>query len=68
MERESVLHGINSLQSFKMLTLKPNGQIKTWVRTTENHPIHQSLSGQPWRADMSTHVCYDNSFVGGHRK
>jgi hypothetical protein len=42
MERESVLHGINSLQSFETLPLKPNGQIKTWVRTTENHPIHQS--------------------------
>jgi hypothetical protein len=42
MERESVLHGINSLQSFETLPLKPNGQIKTWVRTIENHPIHQS--------------------------
>ena len=28
MERESVLHGINSQQSFEALPLKPNGQIK----------------------------------------
>jgi hypothetical protein len=40
-ERESMLHGINSLQSFKTLPLKPNSKIKTWVRMTENH-IHQS--------------------------
>ena len=42
MERERVLHDINSQQSFKALPLKPNGQIKTWVRPTEYHPIQQS--------------------------
>ena len=42
MERESVLHDINSQQSFEALPLKPNGQSKTWVRTTESHPIQQS--------------------------
>jgi hypothetical protein len=42
MERESVFHDNNSLQSLEMLPLKPNSQIKTWVRTTENHPIHQT--------------------------
>jgi hypothetical protein len=39
MERESVLHGINSLQSFETLPLKSNGQIKTLVRTTENYNL-----------------------------
>jgi hypothetical protein len=42
MKRESMLHGISSQQTFEVLPLKPNGHIKTWVRTTENHPIHQS--------------------------
>ena len=35
-------HDINSQQSFETLPLKPNGQSKTWVRTTESHPIQQS--------------------------
>jgi hypothetical protein len=43
MERESVLHDINPQQSFEALPLKPNGQTKTQVRTTESHPIEPSL-------------------------
>jgi hypothetical protein len=43
MERESVLHDISCQQIFEVLPLKPNGQTKTWVRTTESHPIQQSL-------------------------
>jgi hypothetical protein len=39
MERESVLHDINRQQSFEALPLKPNGQTKTRVRTTEFHLI-----------------------------
>jgi hypothetical protein len=35
-------HDINSQQSFEALPLKPNGQSKTRVRTTESHPIQQS--------------------------
>jgi hypothetical protein len=42
MERESVPHDINIQQSFEVLPLKPNGQIKTRVRITEPHPIQQS--------------------------
>jgi hypothetical protein len=42
MEQESELRGINSQQSFEALSLKLNGQIKTWMRMTEYHPIHQS--------------------------
>jgi hypothetical protein len=43
MEREITSHGENSKQSFATLPLKPNGQIKTWVRLTESHLIQQSL-------------------------
>jgi hypothetical protein len=43
MERESVSHDINSQQSFEAPPLKPNGQRKIRVRTTESHPIQQSL-------------------------
>jgi hypothetical protein len=42
MERESIPHDGNSQQSFAALPLKPNGQRKTRVRTTESHPIQQS--------------------------
>jgi hypothetical protein len=42
MERESIPHDGNSQQSFAALPLKPNGQRKTWVRTTESQPIQQS--------------------------
>ena len=35
-------HDINSQQNFEAFPLKPNGQSKTWVRTTESHPIQQS--------------------------
>jgi hypothetical protein len=42
MKQESVLHDINSQRSFEVLPLKPNGQRKTWVRTTESHPIQHS--------------------------
>jgi hypothetical protein len=35
-------HDINSQQSFDALPLKPNGQRKTWERTTEFHPIQRS--------------------------
>jgi hypothetical protein len=31
-------HDINSQQSFETLSLKPNGQNKTWVATTESLP------------------------------
>jgi hypothetical protein len=41
MEREIVLHDGNKQQSFAALALKPNGQIKTRVRTNEFHPIQQ---------------------------
>jgi hypothetical protein len=43
MEREIMSHDGNSQQSFAALSLKPNGQIKTWVRPTESHQIQQSL-------------------------
>jgi hypothetical protein len=33
--RKKQLYDINSQQSFEALHLKPNGQIKTWVHTTE---------------------------------
>nr|UBY07023.1 NBS-LRR disease resistance protein [Dasypyrum villosum] len=42
MERESIPHDGNSQQSFATLPLKPNGQRKTRVRTTESHLIQQS--------------------------
>jgi hypothetical protein len=42
MEQESVLHNIKSQQSFVVFPLKSNGQRKTWVHTTESHPIQQS--------------------------
>jgi hypothetical protein len=35
-------HDINSQQSFEALPLKPNGQGKTWVRTTESLLNHQT--------------------------
>jgi hypothetical protein len=44
MEREIMSHGGNSKQSFVAIPLKPNGQIKTWVRPTKSHPIQQSPS------------------------
>jgi hypothetical protein len=43
MEQEIMSHDGNNLLSFAMLLLKPNGQIKIWVRPTEFHPIQQSL-------------------------
>jgi hypothetical protein len=43
MEQKSVPHDINSQQSFEALPLKLNGQRKIRVRTTESHPIQQSL-------------------------
>jgi hypothetical protein len=39
---ENVLHDIKSQPSFETLPLKPNGQTKARVRTTEYHLIHQS--------------------------
>jgi hypothetical protein len=42
MEREITSHDGNSRQSFATLPLKPNGQIKTWVRPIESHLIQQS--------------------------
>jgi hypothetical protein len=44
MKREITSHDGNSQQSFATLPLKPNGQIKIWVRPTESHPIQQSPS------------------------
>jgi hypothetical protein len=41
MKRESVPHGGTSQQSFVMISVKPNGQIKTRVRATESHPFQQ---------------------------
>jgi hypothetical protein len=43
MEREITSNDGNSQQSFATLPLKPNSQIKTWVRPIESHPIQQSL-------------------------
>jgi hypothetical protein len=43
MEREIVLHDGNIQQSFTTLSLKPNGQIKTWVPSSKSHPIQQYL-------------------------
>ena len=40
---ENMPHDINNQQSFKALPLKSNGQSKTRMRTTEFHPIQQSL-------------------------
>jgi hypothetical protein len=37
-----VLNDGNNQQSFAALAQKANGQRKTWVRTTESHPIQQS--------------------------
>lgn len=43
-------HDINGQQSFEALSLKPNGQSKTQVRTTESHPIQQSPGvNRPWK-------------------
>jgi hypothetical protein len=42
MEQEITSHDGNSQQSFATLPLKPNGQIKTWVRPNESYPIQQS--------------------------
>jgi hypothetical protein len=62
MEREITSHGGNSQQSFATLLLKPNGQIKTWVRPTESHPIQQSPSmivqwGSPAEPSGTRHSC-----------
>jgi hypothetical protein len=43
LNKKIVPHDGNSQQSFAVLPLKPNGQIKTWVHTIEFHPIQQSL-------------------------
>jgi hypothetical protein len=42
MKRESVLLDISTQQSFEALHVKPSGQRKTRMRTTESHPIQQS--------------------------
>jgi hypothetical protein len=43
MYREHAPHDINSQQSFEALTLKPNDQGKTRVRTTESLLNQQTL-------------------------
>jgi hypothetical protein len=45
-----MLHDINNRQNFETLSLKPNGQIKTWVHLTVYHPIQQSPGmGRPMK-------------------
>jgi hypothetical protein len=42
MEREIVSYDGNNQQSFAAFPLKPNGQIKTQVRSTKSYSIQQS--------------------------
>jgi hypothetical protein len=50
MERESVLHGINSLQSFETLPLNPNGQKKHGCARPR---ITRSINLQTWIVQWS---------------
>jgi hypothetical protein len=62
MEWAITSHDGNNQQSFAVLSLKPNGQIKTWVRTTEYHLIRQSPDmiaqwSSPTKLSGTCHSC-----------